>query len=465
MSVCINFRTSKKFEPKTIFDELVKRGKRIMITSEEFPCLKLGTYQEALRGIEINQVENGYEIRVCSFANRSDLQLYAAVVEMMESLTGEKPLYEDDEEEVITNPKEYLGEDWISKHLEQSLRMNCVLIKYYGKPIIMDGLFFPFCFGPMMANDFDINLSDPFSEDINDVQDYLAGLQWKYADKESTATRLALKNPNDGERSLSMSVIFAEDGKVLSFDYVSYADVVCLMDKDKDVVMIRMEDFWKIIPSEGFTLMDDYQVAKDGDLSYSSFLEMQKKAKLFQVEDLSYHPTFPGNGYDEKQKTYVLMWNPAISSVKMDDHVDSIPNLLTEHYNWSVYEYQEAKKNDRFVMIRCGEGKTGLVMSGVFDSNPYQAGDWSGKGRKVFYMDMTPNFIADPEKAEIITTQELQEAIPSFDWTGGHSGRLLTEDQAKKLEKLLAPYLGKFVNNVDEETVNGFSLPQESDYF
>lgn len=465
MSVCINFRTSKKFEPKTIFDELVKRGKRIMITSEEFPCLKLGTYQEALRGIEINQEENGYEIRVCSFANRSDLQLYAAVVEMMESLIGEKPLYEDDEEEVIANPKEYLGEDWISKQLEQSLRMNCVLIKYYGKPIIMDGLFFPFCFGPMLANDFDINLSDPFSEDINFVQDYLAGLQWKYADKESTATRLALKNPNDGERSLSMSVIFAEDGKVLSFDYVSYADVLCLMDKDKDVVMIRMEDFWKIIPSEGFTLMDDYQVAKDGDLSYSSFLEMQKKAKLFQVEDLSYHPTFPGNGYDEKQKTYVLMWNPAISSVKMDDHVDSIPNLLTEHYNWSVYEYQEAKKNDRFVMIRCGEGKTGLVMSGVFDSNPYQAGDWSGKGRKVFYMDMTPNFIADPEKAEIITTQELQEAIPSFDWTGGHSGRLLTEDQAKKLEKLLAPYLGKFVNNVDEETVNGFSLPQESDYF
>jgi hypothetical protein len=156
------------------------------------------------------------------------------------------------------------------------------------------------------------------------------------------------------------------------------------------------------------------------------------------------------------------MWNPAISSVKMEDHVDSIPNLLTEHYNWSVYEYKEAKKNDRFVLIRCGEGKTGLVMSGIFDSNPYQAGDWSGKGRKVFYMDMTPNFIADPEEAEIITTKQLQEAIPSFDWSGGHSGRLLTEEQARQLEDLLAPYLSKFVNNVDEETVNGYSLPDGS---
>ena len=72
MSVCVNFRTKKQFEPKMLFEELVKRGKRIIITSDKFPCLKLGTHQEALRGIEINQEENGYEIRVCSFANRVD---------------------------------------------------------------------------------------------------------------------------------------------------------------------------------------------------------------------------------------------------------------------------------------------------------------------------------------------------------------------------------------------------------
>ena len=95
MSVCVNFRTKKQFEPKMLFDELVKRGKKIMVTSAEFPCLKLGTHLEALRGVEINKEENGYEIRVCSFANRADLQLYGAVVEMMVSLTGENPLYEE----------------------------------------------------------------------------------------------------------------------------------------------------------------------------------------------------------------------------------------------------------------------------------------------------------------------------------------------------------------------------------
>ena len=71
-----------------------------------------------------------------------------------------------------------------------------------------------------------------------------------------------------------------------------------------------------------------------------------------------------------------------------------------------------------------GEGNTGIVMSGVFDSNPYEAGDWSGKGRHTFYMDMTPNVVLDPERAPMVTKEELQKAIPSFDWTGGHSGRM-----------------------------------------
>ena len=465
MSVCVNFRTAKQLEPKQIFDELVHRAQRIVITSPEFPCVKLGTAQEALRGIEINQQENGYEVRICTFANRSDLQLYSKVVDAMRELTGAEALYEDDDEQVIANPKEYLGEEWISEQLEGSLRISCALIKHEGCPIIMDGLFFPFCFGPALAKAFDLFLDDPCIEEIHGIQDYLANLQWHFADKEDTSTRLALPNPaGEDERPLNISLIYAEGGKVKPFDFVSYADVLGMMDKDGDVVMIHMEDFPKILPSKGFTFMDDYQYALEGELSYESFKQMLGMARLYQVDDLFYHPTYPGNGYDEKQKTFVLMWNPAVSSIKMEDHLNDIPNLLTAGFSWSVYDYKEAKKGDRFVMVRCGEGKTGIVMSGIFDSNPYQAGDWSGKGRKVFYMEMKPNFIADPERLEnLITTEELQEAIPSFDWQGGHSGRLLSEEQARKLEAILAAYLPQFCNNIDREVVNGFSLPQSYD--
>ena len=464
MSVCVYFRSDKSLKPKTIFEELANRAKKIVVTSAEYPCLKFGSHMESLRGIEINQEENGYQVRVCSFANRADLQLYGATVNAMKDLTGAKALYEDDDEQVIDNPTEYFNDEWIKEQLDSSLRINCTLVKHYGKPIIMDGLFLHFCFGPFIANAFDLDLDDPCYEDIHTIQDYLVKLQWVFADKESTSTRMVMPDPeNEEARPLTISLIYAENGQVKPFDYVSYADIVCLMDKDKDVSMIHMEDFWKILPREGFTFMDDYQYAKEGDMSYDTFLNMQNRARLYHVDNLFHRPTYPGDGYDEKQKTYVLMWNPDISSVKMEDHVNSIQHLLTESYNWSVYEYQEAKKGDRFVMVRCGKGKTGIVMSGIFDSNPYQAGDWSGKGRKVFYMDLQPNFIADPENAEIITTAQLTTFIPSFDWGGGHSGRLLTDEQARKLEKMLAHYLPRFNNNIDGETVNGYSLPQGDD--
>ncbi len=464
MSVCVNIRTAKQLEPKQIFDELVHRGQRIVITLPEFPCVKMGTAHEALRGIEIYQEENGYEVRICSFANRSDLLLYAVVVDAIKAISEGKTFYEDDDEQEITNPKEYFDEEWIKEQLESSFNINTILVKHFGKPVIMDGLFIPFCLGPHLFKVFDIDMANPNIERLQSLQDYLVTLQWRFSDSENTSTRLALPDPNDEDgNALSVSLIYAENGNVKDFDYVSYADVLCLMDKDEDLVMIRMEDFPKIIPPQGFVFIDDYQFAKEGELSYETFKQMQNHARLYQVDDLFYHPTFPGNGYDEKQKTFALMWNPAISSVKMEDHLNDISNLFTGVFSWSVYDYKKAKKDDRFVMVRCGDGKTGIVMSGVFASNPYQAGDWRGKGRKVFYMEMAPNFIADPEKAEILTTEVLQKVIPSFDWSGGHSGRMLVEDQARQLEELLSDYLALFCNNVDGKTVNGFSLPQ-NDY-
>ena len=466
MSICVNFHSTKRFEPNQIFNELMNRGEAIMITSDSFPCVKFGTINEALRGIEINQEEDGYEVRVCSFANRADLRLFSIVVDAMMSLTNEQGLYENDEDEKISNPKEYFSDKWIQEQIESSLRVTSALIRYKGKPIIMDGLFFPFCVGPRIAEHFDIIQFDSDINNMYSLQEYLVGLQWKYVDKENTSSNLRMPNPEDEEeRPLTVSVIYAKGGEIKPFDFVSYADVVCLMDLDKEKpVLIKMEDFWKIVPRDGFTFMDEYQLSCNEPLKYDTFLEMQNRAKLFQVENLFQRFSYPGNGFDEKQNTFVLMWNPAISSVTLEDHNESIPNIMTENYNWSVWEYEKAKKGDRFVMVRCGEGKTGIVMSGIFDSNPYQGEDWSGKGRKVFYMDMEPNFIADPEEAKIITTDELQKAIPSFDWSGGHSGRLLNDEQARQLEVLLGKYLEQFANNVDGETVNGFDLPQNNEY-
>ena len=137
-------------------------------------------------------------------------------------------------------------------------------------------------------------------------------------------------------------------------------------------------------------------------------------------------------------KTFILFWNPAISSYKLEDFQRELEEI-SEFYNnmnWSVWEHDKAHAGDRFFMVRCGNGNTGICMSGYFTSEPYKAKDWSGRGRETFYMDLEPDVMIHPDYLPILTTNELINAIPSFDWVGGHSGRLLEEKNAEKLERL-----------------------------
>lgn len=131
--------------------------------------------------------------------------------------------------------------------------------------------------------------------------------------------------------------------------------------------------------------------------------------------------------------TFILFWNPGISNYKLKD----LQNALRKNChvdNWAVWDYKEAHRGDRFFWVRCGEGKTGICMSGYFRSDPYLDEDWSGKGREVHYAKLMADVVIDPESCPILTTEELQKLIPSFDWTGGHSGRLLPDADAQKLE-------------------------------
>ena len=49
--------------------------------------------------------------------------------------------------------------------------------------------------------------------------------------------------------------------------------------------------------------------------------------------------------------------------------------------------------------------------------------------------------IIDPDCGALLTADKLSEKIPTFDWTGGHSGRYLDEKDSDVLESLWAEYL------------------------
>ncbi len=99
--------------------------------------------------------------------------------------------------------------------------------------------------------------------------------------------------------------------------------------------------------------------------------------------------------------TYILFWNPAISS-----------------YN------QERFENDFW------EG--------------YGVGNWS----------------FNVEDVKLLTPDELTKELPDFNWFGGHTGRLLNEKDAKKLDALWDKYLAENPNLIEED----LAFKNQTDY-
>jgi len=149
--------------------------------------------------------------------------------------------------------------------------------------------------------------------------------------------------------------------------------------------------------------------------------------------------------------TFLLYWNPYFSSYKLDrfldefnfpegvdvlsawDEWDRSPN----GFDWSVAEHDKASAGDRFYFVKVGYDKpTGIVGTGTFVSEPYEGDDWSGQGRRTWYMRMEWDAVIRPTSDSILKTSDLAAAIPEVDWTHGQAGTLVSPDIASKLDSL-----------------------------
>ena len=138
----------------------------------------------------------------------------------------------------------------------------------------------------------------------------------------------------------------------------------------------------------------------------------------------------------KEPKKYLMRWNPSISSFTKKDYEECIANM--EHgmfrINWSINEWEEARRGDIFYMMRIGDDKAGIVFDGQFISDPYPGDDWAGSTKRRMYVDMVcmnPTY-----EMPCVSLDELQKAIPDFEWSKGHSGVLLPSDIADKLIEL-----------------------------
>ena len=137
-----------------------------------------------------------------------------------------------------------------------------------------------------------------------------------------------------------------------------------------------------------------------------------------------------------ESRTYLMRWNPSISSFKEKDYKECVANLVHGMFrmNWSIYEWQEARRGDQFYMLRTGDYKAGIVFGGQFISDPYPSEDWAGSTKRRMYVDMICMDPTDPREKPRISLDRLKKDISEYDWSKGHSGALLPEDVVKKLE-------------------------------
>ena len=154
--------------------------------------------------------------------------------------------------------------------------------------------------------------------------------------------------------------------------------------------------------------------------------------------------------------TFLLYWNPYFSSYKLDRFLDEFDfpdgqDVLTEFddwdrspnaFDWSILEHEKAHEGDRFIFVKVGYDKpTGIVGVGHFITEPFEGEDWSGQGRKTFYMGMEWESVIKPTSDMILKTEVLNDAIPEITWTKGKAGVLVTPEVAEKIEALWHDHL------------------------
>ena len=140
----------------------------------------------------------------------------------------------------------------------------------------------------------------------------------------------------------------------------------------------------------------------------------------------------------EKPKTYLMRWNPSISSFSEGDYQACVENMQDGVFriNWSIFEWEEARRGDFCFMMRVGDDKAGIVFKGVIVSDPYVRDDWAGSSKRRLYVDLVCRDPVAPGDMPDVSLEKLSAAIPEFEWAKGHSGVLLSEDVAERLLEL-----------------------------
>lgn len=463
MSICVDVKTQRRVRPEEIFDSLVEKGMNIVVTNYDFPCLRFGVMQYSIRGIEVCEEDYGYEIRVCVGSSEYDYRCFCQTIHIVSALTNGSVFTEDNEH--IDNIGDFFDDAWIEHQMRGDCNLLYALFRPSGEAIILYGLFAPICLGFQTLSIEGNDMWNPDFEKYKSMLNYLSLIQFAVSDVEFAPHNLVIKNKENDTEEKGMTVIHISNNQVSQFDFVPFNPLVAFIDEDrKRSIVIPFEKLRYVSRNRGLHMFDDYQCGKclaklakeekTQPIDVSDVRDMMEDAMHYQPKDLFYKPTYPGNGYDKQQRTYVLMWNPDSRCPDMSEKEfrTCISNIWPDKYDllWDVSDCRSMRMGDRFFVVRNGQDINGIVMSGVFGSYAYL----QRCSMNSISVELVFNFTVDYNEHPIVTIEQLKEAIPDFDWSRTFGSYKLKTNQAKTLEALFAPYFDSMKGKADGTTIN-----------
>lgn len=139
--------------------------------------------------------------------------------------------------------------------------------------------------------------------------------------------------------------------------------------------------------------------------------------------------------------TFILRWNPNISSYKMETHLELISHVremeFPDKFDWSVYEWQKVKDGDMVVLLQVGTDNDGIAMIGKIKGVPEADENWRKDGSKTHYVYIDIFDAFNPADEKEFRAENFENDFDKFKWHKGHSGELIDKATANRLfEKL-----------------------------
>jgi hypothetical protein len=92
MSIVVNLITSKRVEMKTLLENIhgIFAPVYCLGVDEDCPTARLGVFMRSNRGIEVTEIDEGYEVRINVMANKADFDLWRHTIQILSVLVDQK---------------------------------------------------------------------------------------------------------------------------------------------------------------------------------------------------------------------------------------------------------------------------------------------------------------------------------------------------------------------------------------